>query len=159
MLLVALAAVKGIQQSRRAYMNTKKTAKIIAIATAAYMGLVVLFESSLGFFQPEPGGTIIITTVDEQGQSHDRVVSRFESGDELFIAANHWPRAWFQRVRQNPELIALIDGESANYQAVLLEGAEHDRLALEYDPGLVFRFLTGFPPRYFLRLERLSTEL
>jgi hypothetical protein len=139
-------------------MNTKKTAKTITIVAAAYISLVVLFESSLGFFQPEPDGTIIITTVDKQGQSHDRVVSRFESGGEFFIAANHWPRAWFQRVLQNPKLIALIDGESASYQAVLLEGEKHDQLALKYDPGLAFRFLTGFPPRYFIQLERLSSE-
>lgn len=136
-------------------MNKKKTIKIIATVAVAYIGLVVLFESSLGFFQPEAGGTIIITTTDEQGLLHERVVSRFESSDELFIAANHWPRAWFRRVLQNPELGVLIDGESAQYQAVLLEGSEHERLASEYDPGLVFRFLTGFPPRYFLRLDRL----
>jgi hypothetical protein len=139
-------------------MNTKKTAKTITIFAAAYISLVVLFESSLGLFQPELGNTIIITTIDKQGQSHDRVVSRFESGGEFFIAANHWPRAWFRRVLQNPKLIALIDGESASYQAMLLEGEDHDQLALEYDPGLAFRFLTGFPPRYFIQLERLSSE-
>lgn len=138
-------------------MNRKKAGKIVAIVAAAYIGLVVLFESSLGFFQPEAGGTIVITTVDEQGQAYNRVVSRFESGDELFIAANHWPRAWFRRVLQNPELTVLKDGESANYRAVLLEGSEHERLASEYDPGLVFRFLTGFPPRYFLRLDSLPS--
>lgn len=139
-------------------MNTKKIIKIAAVVAVAYIGLVVLFESSLGFFQPEAGGTIIITTNDEQGQSHDRVVSRFESGEELFIAANHWPRAWFRRVLLNPELGVLIDGESGRYQAILLEGSEHDRLASEYDPGLVFRFLTGFPPRYFLRLDPMASE-
>jgi len=139
-------------------MNTKTTVKIIAIVAAAYIGLVILFESSLGFFQPEAQGTIIITTVDEQGQSHDRVVSRFESGDELFIAANHWPRAWFRRVLKNPELGALIDGELGRYNAVLLEGTEHERLAHEYNPGLIFRFLTGFPPRYFLRLDLMASE-
>lgn len=138
-------------------MNTKKPVRAIAVVAAAYISLVVLFESSLGFFQPELGGTITITTVDKQGQSHDSVVSRFESGGELFIAANHWPRAWFRRVLQNPKLIALIDGESASYQAVLLKGEKHDQLALEYDPGLAFRFLTGFPPRYFIQLERLSS--
>ena len=138
-------------------MNTKKPVRAIAVVAAAYISLVVLFESSLGFFQPELGGTITITTVDKQGQSHDRVVSRFVSGGELFIAANHWPRAWFRRVLQNPKLIALIDGESASYQAVLLKGEKHDQLALEYDPGLAFRFLTGFPPRYFIQLERLSS--
>lgn len=139
-------------------MNKKKIVQIFAVIAVAYIGLVVLFESSLGFFQPEAGGTIIITTTDEQGQTHERVVSRFESGDELFIAANHWPRAWFRRVLQNPELAVLMDGESAKYQAVLLAGFEHERLAFEYDPGLVFRFLTGFPPRYFLRLDRLPPD-
>jgi hypothetical protein len=138
--------------------NTKKTVKIIATVAASYIGLVILFESSLGFFQPEADETIIITTVDEQGQSHDRVVSRFESGNELFIAANHWPRAWFQRVLQNLELGVLIDGELGRYKAVLLEGPAHKRLAREYNPGLVFRFLTGFPPRYFLRLDPIESE-
>lgn len=134
-------------------MNTKKITKVLAIVLISYLGLVVLFESSLGYFQPEAGGTIVITTAGSDGSTHDRVVSRFKSRDELFIAANHWPRAWYRRALENPEIQVSIDGEKGDYIAVLLEGSEHERLATEYDPGLAFRFLTGFPPRYFLRLD------
>lgn len=139
-------------------MNGKKVFKVLAIALASYIGLVIVFESSLGFFQPEAGGTIIITTSDSGGLTYDRVVSRFESGGDLFVAANHWPRAWYRRVLENPELKVTIDGNSGNYRAVLLKGSDHDRLATEYDPGLAFRFLTGFPPRYFLRLDPITDE-
>jgi hypothetical protein len=30
---------------------------------------------------------------------------------------------------------------------------EHDRVEREHKHGLGFRILTGFPPRYFLRLD------
>ena len=32
---------------------------------------------------------------------------------------------------------------------------EHDRVNAEHRHGIVFRILTGFPPRYFVRLDSL----
>ena len=47
-----------------------------------------------------------------------------------------------------------IDGETGDYLAVDVTPAEHDKLDNEVQPlPFLVRFLTGFPPRYFVRLE------
>ncbi len=127
--------------------------KIIAIAVLVYVAIVVSFESLLGFLQPTAGSTLVITTFDRDGTPHDRVVSRLESDGHVYVAANHWPRAWYRRALQNPEVQATVDGEKGAYRAVAVTGVEHDRVESEHKHGLGFRILTGFPPRYFLRLD------
>jgi hypothetical protein len=130
-----------------------KALKIVVIALLVYVGIVVAFESSIGYFQPTTGSTLVITTFDEGGVPHDRVVSRLESDGQLYVAANHWPRAWYNRALKNPEVQVTLDGEKVDYRAVPVTGTEHDRVDRENSLGGVFRILTGFPPRYFLRLD------
>jgi hypothetical protein len=130
-----------------------KALKIVAIVALIYVGIVAAFESLIGTLQPKSGSVLVITTVDGDGTSHDRVVSRLESDGRLYVAANHWPRAWYRRALANPEVQATIDGKKSDYRAVPVTGAEHDRVESEHRHGVVFRILTGFPPRYFLRLD------
>lgn len=131
----------------------KKTLKWIAIVVGGYVGLVVLFESLIGFVQPQQQGTVVITTMAPDGSSHERVLSLLEADDKLYVAANHWPRAWYRNARENPEVQLKRGGETRDYRAVPVTGAEHERLGERFEPGFVIRFLTGFPPRKFLRLE------
>jgi hypothetical protein len=130
-----------------------KALKIIATMVLVYVGIVAAFEASIGYFQPAPGSTLVITTFDGDGTPHDRVVSRLESDGKLYVAANHWPRAWYRRVLAKPEVRITMDGEKGDYRAVPVTGTEHDRVDADNGLGVVFRILTGFPPRYFLRLE------
>ena len=130
-----------------------KVLKIAAIVALVYVGIVVAFESLIGYFQPTPGSTLVITTFDQDETPHDRVVSRLESDGHLYVAANHWPRAWYKRALENPEVQVTLDGENGDYRAVPVTGAEHDRVDRENGLGMVFRILTGFPPRYFVRLD------
>lgn len=130
-----------------------KASKIVAIAVLAYVGIVVAFESSIGLLQPSSGSTLVITTFDADGASHDRVVSRLESDGRLYVAANHWPRAWYHRALANPEVRATQGGIAGDYRAVPVTGAEHDRVDSEHSLPLPFRFVTGFPPRYLVRLD------
>jgi len=130
-----------------------KAVKIVGIAVLVYVGIVVAFESLIGYFQPTPGSTLVITTFDQDETPHDRVVSRLESDGHLYVAANHWPRAWYKRALENPEVQVTLDGENGDYRAVPVTGAEHDRVDRENGLGMVFRILTGFPPRYFVRLD------
>ena len=130
-----------------------KALKIIATVVLVYLGIVVAFESSIGYFQPQAGSTLVITTIDADGAPHDRVVSRLESDGQLFVATNHWPRAWYKRALKNPEVHVTLDGEKGDYRAVPVTGVEHDRVDSENSLGVAFRILTGFPPRYFVRLE------
>ena len=130
-----------------------KAAKIVAISVLVYVGLVAAFESMLGIFQPTNQSTLVITTTDEDGTTSDRVLARLESGGQIYVAANHWPRAWYKQALENPNVQITVDGERGAYLAVPVTDEEHDRVNSENGTGVVFRILTGFPPRYFVRLD------
>jgi len=130
-----------------------KVLKVVAIVLVVYVGIVAAFESSIGYFQPRAGSTLVITTFDGEGTAHERVVSRLTHDGHLYVAANHWPRAWYRRALQNPHVQATLDGETGDFTAVPVTGAEHDRIDGANRLPLFFRFLTGFPPRYFVRLD------
>ncbi len=130
-----------------------KALKVIAIGILVYAGIVIAFESLIGYFQPAGGSTLLITTFDGDGTPHDRVLSRLESDGQLYVAANHWPRAWYNRALENPEVQVTQDGEKGDHRAIPVTGMEHDRVDEDNSLGVVFRMLTGFPPRYFVRLD------
>lgn len=130
-----------------------KAAKWVVVALVGYIGLVVAFESMIGVVQPEAGTTLVITSTDSDGNGGDRVVSRLESAGKLYVAANHWPRSWYNRALANPKVSVVVDGEKSDRRAVPVKGAEHDSVNAEHALPLPFRFITGFPPRYFLRLD------
>jgi hypothetical protein len=130
-----------------------KALRIVAIVALIYVGIVVAFESLIGYFQPAGGSTLVITTFDGDGTAHDRVLSRLESDGQLYVAANHWPRAWYNRALENPEVQVTLDGNNGDYRVAPVAGAEHDRVDGDNSLGVGFRILTGFPPRYFVRLD------
>ncbi|GJM14457.1 MAG: hypothetical protein DHS20C12_28600 [Pseudohongiella sp.] len=130
-----------------------KLLKILGIVFASYVGLVVVFESLLGYFQPTYGSTLIITTTDADGNTHERVLASWETDGQLYISTNHWPRSWYRRIKANPEVQINFKGTTLNCRAVDVTGEEHDRVNAEHELGLMFKFMTGFPPRYFYRLD------
>ena len=130
-----------------------KAVKLIALLFLVYVGIIAAFESLLGYFQPAGPSTLVITTTDADGTTNDRVLARLESHGQLFVAANHWPRAWYKRALENPSVQVAMDGVKGAYLAVPATDEEHDRVNGENSLGVVFRILTGFPPRYFLRLD------
>ena len=130
-----------------------KILKIISIGlVVVYIGLVVLFESWLGYSQPSNQNSLVITTFDDQ-VTKDRVLSAVNNDGKLYVSANHWPRAWYRQALSNPKVEVNYKGETNSYLAVPVEGKEHDKLKEEHAHPLTFRILTGFPPRYFLRLD------
>jgi len=130
-----------------------KALKIAAIVILSYVGVVVVFESLIGYVQPADGSTLVITTFDGDGTPRDRVVSRLEIDGQLYVATNHWIRAWYDRALENPKVQVTLDGDKRDYRAVPVTGVEADRVDAESSLGVVLRILTGFPPRYFVRLE------
>lgn len=130
-----------------------KHARWPIILFLAYVGIVFSFESLLGYFQPAGQGTLVITTTTGDGSPNDRVLERLESNGQLYVAANHWPRAWHTTALANPNVQVTVDGTKSPYHAVPVSGTEHDLVDREHRLGLVFRILTGFPPRYFVRLD------
>ena len=73
-----------------------KPLKIIVFLLLAYVGVIVLFESLLGYFQPASQNTLFITTTDDDGEQSRRVLARLETDGQIYIAANHWPRSWYR---------------------------------------------------------------
>ena len=130
-----------------------KVVRGLAILFFVYIGIVVAFESLLGYFQPEDQMTLVITTRDENGTANDRVLARLESNGQLYVAANHWPRAWYNQALENPNVQITVGEEKGDYLAVPVDGEEHDRVESENSAGILFRILTGFPPRFFVRLD------
>ncbi len=123
----------------------------VAAAAVVFESLVV----ALGPLQIQNIGlpVLVITTTAPDGSSTDRVLGYVESNGQLYVAANHWPRAWYHRALENPRVQVTLNGENAGYLAVPVTGEELDRIRVEYRMPTVVRFLTGFPPRSFLRLD------
>lgn len=138
-------------------MDKKKIGKwsliAILLLLLAYIAQVIAFEVRLGVNQPENQSTIVIATFDDDGARHERVVRLVEIDGEAFIAANHWPRAWYHQALDNPQIEVDFGDGFAPYTAVPLEGAEDARVRGIYTVGFEFKFRTGFPPRYFMRLD------
>jgi len=124
--------------------------RLIVILLVGYAGLVVAFESMLGYFQPGAGTSLVIATIEADGTTHDRVVQRLDSDDRLYVSANHWPRAWYHRALANPNVQVTMDGEKADYLAVPASEEEIERVDVL---PIAMRVLTGFPPKGFLRLD------
>ena len=131
-----------------------KVLKIGAIVLIAYVAIVVAFESLIGFFQPEAGDVLVIRTTDGAGASSDRVLSRLESGGQLYVASNHWFRSWYDDTLENPVVQLTFNGVTEDYQAVqVTDEEEFRRIDDEFALPVPIRVLTGFPPRYLIRLD------
>lgn len=138
-----------------------KALRPVVIALAMYVGLVVAFESFvviMGKRQADRGvgpdeGWLVIITTDAHGGANETVVAGVESAGHLYVAANHWPRRWYQRALENPDVEIDRAGERLGYRAVPVAGGERERIVADYSLPWFVRFLTGFPPRSFLRLD------
>jgi len=131
-----------------------KPAKIALGILIGYVGLIIAFESTMGILQPEQGQVLKITTTGDDGVANDRVLSWLDDDGTVFVSANHWPRAWYKEAIANPQVQVSIDGQGGDYLAVQIDDdAEWERLDTKFAHPFMFRLITGFPPRLFLRLD------
>lgn len=131
----------------------RKLLRNLPLLLVCYGAIVVLFESGLGLFQPQAENTVVISTFDSDGTEHQRVVSLLQSGGMLYVAVNHWPRAWYRRILDNPRMRMRREGVSNDYRGSVVVDPEYLRVKRDNPVPLAFRFLTGFPSRYFVRLD------
>lgn len=132
-------------------------AKWALIVTGAliifYIGSVVWFEARLGYNQPQNNSTIVIATFDGSGARNERVVRLTVLDGKNYIAANHWPRAWYRQALDTPQLEVKMTDTFEPFLAMPLQADELEFVQEGYQVGFEFRFRTGFPPRRFLRLD------
>lgn len=133
-----------------------KAVKIIAILLGIWVAIVVIFETLIGTMQPTSADSVTITTFDADGNSFDRVLSALDSGGRFYVAVNHWPRAWYRRLLENPEVRITRNDETRDYLAVRVSGEEAERVERQYPRGPVIGFLMGYAPRYFIRLDPIG---
>ena len=129
--------------------------KVLIGIAVLYVLVVVGFESMLGYTQPENQGTLVITTFDD-GEPHDRVVSRIHIDDELYVAVNHWPRLWYWQLLDEPVVQIRYGDTDDLFRAIPVEEDQAIQRVDDARPlSLQFRILTGFPPRHFLQLVKV----
>ena len=123
----------------------------LCLLAVGHTGCMTAFAA----FQPENigGTTIVITTAGADGKPHERVLSPIDDDGQLFVAANHWPRAWYRRALENPDVRVTRGDETSDYRAVPVSEQERERLLDESGFPLVAYLFTGFAPRQFLRLD------
>ena len=141
-----------------------RTLKWVGGIVGVYIVFVVLFESVyLGYLQPsfEGGGIpmLDIVTTDEAGNPSRRRLARFQSSaGPMYVSAHHWTRGWYHELVADPNVRIEIDGDAADYVAVVVTGDEFDRIAAEFPIPFLVRLLMGFPPeRNIVRLDPASS--
>jgi hypothetical protein len=119
------------------------------------IGVVAVgFEALIGFFQPQMSDSSVLTTVDADGASRDRVLERLEGGGRIYVASNHWLRGWYHAALANPSVQMTFGGETGDYKAVpVTDDEEFRRIDDANARPFLFKVLTGFPPRYLIRLD------
>ena len=85
--------------------------KVFALLALVYVGIVILFESFLGYLQPQNEQTLVLSVTDDSGTVHERVLSRIELEERLYVAVNHWPRQWFQLAMEKPNVKVTYSGK------------------------------------------------
>ncbi len=129
--------------------------KILLIGALVYVGFVALMEGLVGYIQPQMDIGVTLTTTDDEGRKLDRILAGARLEGKLYVASNHWLRGWYKRALANPNVFVELDGVRGAYRAVPIKGEERARIANAYSMGFVLRFICGFAPSKFLRLDPL----
>ena len=131
-----------------------KALKIVSVLMLVYVGIVIIFESMLGYFQPSSQTTLVITTTDESGTANSRVLASLSSDQKLYVSANHWPRQWYKDALARPNVEIEMNDTSQSYVAVkITDDNERNQVAEDNPHPVWFTILVGFAPREFLRLD------
>ena len=102
-----------------------RVARILAIVLGVYLALGLLMDGVVGFFQPEmPGRTAVLRTFDAEGEARDTVLGLHDDGGQLWVESGHWFRGWYHRVRANPDVELVRDGEALPYRATPVDTPE-----------------------------------
>ena len=101
-----------------------KILRRLLIVVGAYVVLALALDGMIASFQPQSGSTGVLRTFDAAGEPHDRVLGILDDDGQLWVESGHWFRGWYHRVRENPNVELIRDGETKPYRAVPLFTAE-----------------------------------
>jgi len=104
-----------------------KIVRWLAIVLGACVALALALDAMIAIFQPSAGATGVLRTFDEQGRPHERVLSLLKEGDTLWVESGHHFRGWYHRLRHNPDVELIRDGQTQAYRAVPMDTPEAER--------------------------------
>jgi len=122
-----------------------------------YAGFVLVAELLIWRLQPGMDGGVTIRVAGADGEPVERNLAGFEHEGRLYVASNHWLRRWYKLALENPEVDVTRDGVRGAFEAVVVAGDERALLARAYKMGFILRFICGFAPSKFLRLDPRPT--
>ena len=98
--------------------------RIGAIVLGVYVGLGLLLDGAIGYFQPQSGTTAVLRTFDESGEPTDTVLGLLDDEGQLWVESGHWFRGWYHRAVANPEIELVREGRTTAYLAVPVDTPE-----------------------------------
>lgn len=101
-----------------------KIVRWLLIVIGAYLVLALALDGLIANFQPQSDRTGVLRTFDLAGEPHDRVLSLLDDDGQLWVESGHWFRGWYHRLRENPKVELIRDGQARPYRAVPLYTAE-----------------------------------
>lgn len=101
-----------------------KVVRVVLVLLAIYVGLGLLADAAIGYFQPQGGNTAVLRTFDADGRARDTVLGLLDDNGQLWVESGHWFRGWYNRVVANPNVELVRGGQAAPYLATPTDTAE-----------------------------------
>ena len=79
-----------------------KLVRVLAMLLALYVGLGLLADAAIGWFQPQGGNTAVLRTFDAGGGPRDTVLGLLDDNGQLWVESGHWFRGWYRRRGREP---------------------------------------------------------
>ena len=106
-----------------------KIVRVLGIIVGAYVVLALALDGFIAWRQPAAGDTLDLRTFDADGTAHVQRLSVTQEGDVLWVGSGHHFRGWYYRLRENPNVEVIRDGETRPYTAVPIDDpVEVDRI-------------------------------
>jgi len=121
-----------------------------------YVAFVLLVECLIWRLQPDMTGGITIHVTDRSGKEVQRNLAGFEYDNRLYVSSNHWFRRWYNLALDNSAVDVTQDGVRRPFKAIVVAGREQTSVSRVYKMGFILRFICGFAPSKFLRLDPLG---
>ena len=95
-----------------------------AIGLITWVVIALVVEGFLGIAQPNLGGTIVLQTQDDRGNTHEVVLFLRDDDGQWWVESGHWFRGWYDRVVANPKVRVVKDGKTEPFQAIPVDTPE-----------------------------------
>ncbi len=101
-----------------------KAIRVLATLVLVYIGLGLVADGAVSYFQPQTEGTVVLRTFDADMGAQDAVLTLFEGDGQLWLVSGRWFRGWYHRVQANPDVELVREGRVEPFRAVPVDTPE-----------------------------------